>query len=504
MYKKIKGFTLIELMVVISIVGLLSTLVLIGVRTARARAQDTQRKSNTKAINRALDSYAMDNSEKYPISNDDGSGNGSCPEFLTSTSPTGSILVSQDYISTIPTDPNMTGVDQYYKYCHLADSDEYFVQKQLASDPPIYHFPGPDQTPSTISKTEALIVFDSQKPFWPYQLPSSLTAMVETKTPTALQNVTVAWTPASDNMGSRSLTYELSYKLSSASQWTTISIDTTYKTFTTLNNASYDFKVVPVDSSGLKGDTLPPLTNGKDYKTIDFTNLGPAPSWIAGSPTASASKINVAEISFSPNANTSSYLLAITKGANTIYRARDIHKHGPTVDSWIALPAGTYSVKIYLTDNYGNYTASPTVSVTLTGSSDYPTKNLLGPDYPHKKTPWFGDPLFFDANPNIKAAKLPNGDYFVSWDSWGDDGRVGIDGNYSIRILYQDVHYNQTIITQKSTTTPNTIVSASAAAPYIGKNLGYMIDYFDYNYEEPPAQHPDSIGFGSWAVIFPE
>jgi len=59
--KKENGFTLIELLVVIAIIGGLSALLLPNFMSARERARDTQRKSDLKQIQKALEMYRQDN-----------------------------------------------------------------------------------------------------------------------------------------------------------------------------------------------------------------------------------------------------------------------------------------------------------------------------------------------------------------------------------------------------------------------------------------------------------
>ena len=54
------GFTLIELLVVISIIGILATLVAANLNSARARARDTERKSDLKNISTGLRLYYND------------------------------------------------------------------------------------------------------------------------------------------------------------------------------------------------------------------------------------------------------------------------------------------------------------------------------------------------------------------------------------------------------------------------------------------------------------
>lgn len=63
--KKNRGFTLIELLVVISIIGVLTSLILANLSDARARARDSQKKSELTQLKTALRLYYNDN-QKYP------------------------------------------------------------------------------------------------------------------------------------------------------------------------------------------------------------------------------------------------------------------------------------------------------------------------------------------------------------------------------------------------------------------------------------------------------
>lgn len=61
-----KGFTLIEMLVVISIIGILAGLTLTGIGTARKNARDTQRKSDLQQYKVTLEAYATNNNSQYP------------------------------------------------------------------------------------------------------------------------------------------------------------------------------------------------------------------------------------------------------------------------------------------------------------------------------------------------------------------------------------------------------------------------------------------------------
>lgn len=64
--KKQKGFTLVELLVVIAIIAILVTLILVALGVARAKARDSERKTDIRAIQNALELAASEESGKYP------------------------------------------------------------------------------------------------------------------------------------------------------------------------------------------------------------------------------------------------------------------------------------------------------------------------------------------------------------------------------------------------------------------------------------------------------
>ncbi len=66
MSKLKKGFTLIELIVVVAIIALLAGIVVGGITLARQSAIEAERKGNLKSMQTALEAYSQKNSNKYP------------------------------------------------------------------------------------------------------------------------------------------------------------------------------------------------------------------------------------------------------------------------------------------------------------------------------------------------------------------------------------------------------------------------------------------------------
>jgi len=114
---KNRGFTLIELMVVIAIIGLLASVVLTSVSFARAKTRDARRLSDVRQIQIALDLY-YDKYGVYPGNTDNDYGGWDTGCFGVSDSFI-SPLEAEGFIVDTPCDPTITssvGGYLYYRY----------------------------------------------------------------------------------------------------------------------------------------------------------------------------------------------------------------------------------------------------------------------------------------------------------------------------------------------------------------------------------------------------
>lgn len=152
---KIKGFTLIELMVVIAVMGLLSSIIFASLSNARAKARDTRRKMDLEQLVRALALYINDNKGMLPLSNDcsstrtvvnyPGTPNGGYGRMVTLCPPTsstsfiGQVFKNNKYTSYFITDPR-GGTTSGCRYYYFTDSSgkyyqfSAYLEKPTASD----------------------------------------------------------------------------------------------------------------------------------------------------------------------------------------------------------------------------------------------------------------------------------------------------------------------------------------------------------------------------------
>lgn len=133
-YRKSKaeqGFTLVELIVVMAIIGAIAGLLLVNFQNARVRSRDAVRKADLRSIKQALQLYYNDN-QSFPGDNSGviagcgSNGTTSCTDDFVSG---GNV-----YMSSLPKDPVNSG-NYVYDY-QSSSSDSYLLSVHLenASD----------------------------------------------------------------------------------------------------------------------------------------------------------------------------------------------------------------------------------------------------------------------------------------------------------------------------------------------------------------------------------
>lgn len=120
---KQRGFTIVELLVVIVIIGILAALIINAFNGMQAKARDTQRITDLKNVQKAVETYYADHGS-YPLSaNGSGAWAGHCPsygnydEYIVGLAPT--------YLKTLPVDPKYD--TSGYCYLYRSTGMDYMV-----------------------------------------------------------------------------------------------------------------------------------------------------------------------------------------------------------------------------------------------------------------------------------------------------------------------------------------------------------------------------------------
>ncbi|PIS09682.1 hypothetical protein COT75_00605 [Candidatus Beckwithbacteria bacterium CG10_big_fil_rev_8_21_14_0_10_34_10] len=114
-----QGFTLLELLVAIFIMGVLTAMLLANFQDVRSRGRDTKRKTQLIQVKNALRIYYNDN-QQYPA--DDGVGNLDCSGWVGGSCTWGGPLIDRatTYMTQLPEDP-FSGVDPSWVYFYESD-----------------------------------------------------------------------------------------------------------------------------------------------------------------------------------------------------------------------------------------------------------------------------------------------------------------------------------------------------------------------------------------------
>lgn len=115
--KKEKGFTLIEILIVVAIIGLLASVVLVGLGSFRSRGRDARRVADLREVQNSLELYYLRNGN-YPTVNN--------------WSDLRSELINEGIgVTIVPNDPLSDSSGQTYSYGYSSDKQGYVLAGTL-------------------------------------------------------------------------------------------------------------------------------------------------------------------------------------------------------------------------------------------------------------------------------------------------------------------------------------------------------------------------------------
>lgn len=127
-----KGFTIIELLVVLAIIAMLSSFIFVMLKGAQAKNRDARREEDIKQVQNALGLYAV-NAHRFPVCATQAVINGA-------TDCLSQVLVASGAISGLPTDPlgrasGACGEPGSFVYCYQSpDGFSYTLRYALETD----------------------------------------------------------------------------------------------------------------------------------------------------------------------------------------------------------------------------------------------------------------------------------------------------------------------------------------------------------------------------------
>jgi len=117
---RLKGFTLVELLVSIGIIALLSAIIVVNVTNARAKARDARRETDIKTLGNALSLY-FSIKGIYPVYSGAITGNDAMSQEL----------INSETANETPLDPVRNGTCvpsmQPYIYCYASEDGKVFT-----------------------------------------------------------------------------------------------------------------------------------------------------------------------------------------------------------------------------------------------------------------------------------------------------------------------------------------------------------------------------------------
>lgn len=119
-----RGFTIVELLIVIVVIGILAAITIVAYNGVQQRSRDSRRDSDMHTLKTALEMYQVDNAT-YPGVCSAGDGYGCDVTFLTAA--------LSAYIKSMPTEPLSTRTQ--YQYVRGTTSSSYGILVQYEAKP---------------------------------------------------------------------------------------------------------------------------------------------------------------------------------------------------------------------------------------------------------------------------------------------------------------------------------------------------------------------------------
>ncbi len=129
-YKKKKGFTVIELMVVVSIISLLSAITFASFSQAQKRGRIAKRISDLKQMQVALEYYYAVNKSYPDTAYLWKSQCGGIYTWNTGVNTANDVIpgLAPNYIASIPSDPKMDVTAPHSCYIYMSNGTDYFIK----------------------------------------------------------------------------------------------------------------------------------------------------------------------------------------------------------------------------------------------------------------------------------------------------------------------------------------------------------------------------------------
>jgi prepilin-type N-terminal cleavage/methylation domain-containing protein len=125
------GFSLIEIMVVVSLIGILSAVGYANFSQGSAQSRDAQRQADLRIVSTALELYKNKYGQYPQGCNSPGTWSGHAPAYDCSSGNQYIVGLAPEFIPRLPQDPRISGDNSGYVYTTNADGTVYIFKVRL-------------------------------------------------------------------------------------------------------------------------------------------------------------------------------------------------------------------------------------------------------------------------------------------------------------------------------------------------------------------------------------